>query len=237
MASGVTGGYNTEKAFQAIKEFVVDLHTAFNEGVNVATPLMLFWRLVTTTNVSATASEKTKDAVGSLILEFANFLSKYELSITQSRYNDIPKGARISFKGSPKIYIDIQQFIHQSDDDTRLVIRQHLLTISTIINPDEQKIKDLEQALTNNLALAVPDDGSPEAAFVNMIAKDAKSALSDVDSDNPTGAMMGIINSGVVTKMISGLQDGVGSGEMDIQKLFQQMQKAVTTFMPSGKSE
>lgn len=228
MASGTES--TLISAFDAIVGFVVDLQAAFNED-NKNQPLALFWRLVTNAKPD---DVKVRNGV---VTAFISFLTKYEDAIQKGDYGIIPKGSRISYLGSAIIYIDIQKFIIQSDIDTRLVIRQHLLTISVILNPDESKLEDLEASLKGNIALAVPDDGSTEAKFVNNIVGKAKNVLGNMKGQDYTVALMEMVNSGIVSDMITGLSGGVDSGEMNMAKLFSSLQAAASTFIQPTDEE
>lgn len=56
--------------------------------------------------------------------------------------------------------------------------------------------------------------------------------MCDVDSDNPTAAMS-VLFTNVVPQLVSGLQNGVNSGQMDMYKLMSTMQTTLGAIMPS----
>ena len=62
----------------------------------------------------------------------------------------------------------------------------------------------------------------------------AKSSMEDIDTENPGQAIMGLLSSGVIQDMVVGLQQGVSSGEMDMQKLLGSMQSAIGAIIPAS---
>jgi hypothetical protein len=107
------------------------------------------------------------------------------------------------------------------------------MTISTILNPSEKKIKKLQKRQEQ-----IQEEESPEGQFLSGIMSKAQENMQgvEVDMNNPTSAIMGLMQSGVITDMISGLQHGVASGQMDPRKLFSTMQKTLGNMMPPEES-
>jgi hypothetical protein len=126
--------------------------------------------------------------------------------------------------------IDIQKYIYKTNNDseTREAIRRHLMTISAILEPDSKKLEELDKRIEElNMDL-----GSKEGEFITGIMHKAKNSMEDIDTENPGQAIMGLLSSGVIQEMVSGLQYGVSSGEMDMQKLLGSMQTAIGSIMP-----
>lgn len=216
----------TLKTFEAIKSFVDDVHTCFSTPGEV-TPLVLLWRLLE--HISKSNNINVKNTV---VDGFESFFKVYDDFILEDKMTSIPSGTRIDYKDGKHMYIDLSDIIKRSDEDTLIVIRQHLMTISTILNPDDKKIQQMEIAERHNTVLAVPNDGSPEAAFISNIVAKAKNSLSDMDPENPAAGLMGLVNSGIMQDMYGGLQAGITDGSLDLRKMFTLMQNAVGSFMP-----
>ena len=60
----------------------------------------------------------------------------------------------------------------------------------------------------------------------------AKNNMSTVNTQDPMQAMMSIFQSGIIQEMVVGLQEGVGSGQMNMQTLLGTMQSAIGSIMP-----
>lgn len=213
------------EAFGAIAAFVKDLWDAFGNPKE-ATPLALYNRLVE--HIKFTDKESIEKSVAG----FSTFLGSYENDLMKNTLDNIPRDTKISYGVSGKVYIDIQKFIYQTrnDEETREILRQHLLTIGTILNPNKAKIAELERSVqprgTGSLNL---DTGTKEGQFLTKIMGKAQGAMQDVNTDDPMQAMFGIMKSGVLQDMISGIQEGIKSGEMSTQGLLGSMQSAISS--------
>lgn len=202
--------------FVAIVNFVNDLWEVFGKSTTV-TPLALYHRLVGKISLS------DKDGIQKAITGFSNFFKSYETNL-----DNIPKGVVISYGTSERIHLEIQKYLYQSDQATKDSIKRHLLTISAILEPNKEKIAQLERKISNlNI-----DTDTKEGQFINNIMEKAKNNMADVNTDDPMQAMTSIFRSGIIQDMVTGLQQGVGSGEMNIQALLGTMQSALGAIMP-----
>ena len=211
------------KSFNAVITFVNDLWEVFGTPKK-ATPLALYKRLISHIKFA------DAEAINKVLSGFRQFLVTYEDAIMHNNLDSIPRGTQIKYGDSTSIYLDIQKFIHQTknDPDTREAIRQHLVTISAILEPDSKKLEELDKKLEDlNINL-----DSREGEFITGIMHKAKDSMEQVDTENPGQAIMGLLNSGVIQDMVVGLQQGVNSGEMDMQKLLGSMQTAIGAVMP-----
>lgn len=209
------------KAFEAITSFVKELWETL--GVKgVVTPLALYNRLLEHITTG------DKKAVGKCVTGFRQFLSTYHDKLLSDDVTAVPKNAKIVYGTSQAVYLEIGEYLRSADNDTRTVIRQHLLIISALLEPDKVKMKELEKKLTE---LNV-DTSTPEGQFIGNLMGKAKNAMETVDAQNPATAIAGLLQSGLITDLVSGLQDGVSSGSMDVRRLLGTMQGAINSLMP-----
>lgn len=213
--------HNLVNAFSAIVDFVNDLWS-LNDS-NQKSPLALYHRLLQ--HIKFTDVDAIEKAVGG----FRNFFAIHMNSIIKD-IDSIPRDTRIDYGTSKIAYIEIQKYIHLSrnDETVKNCIRKHLLTISAIITPDQKTISELEKKLET---LSIDSDTTEGKFVTNMMAK-AKSTMEKMDTSNPAAAITGLFQSGILTDMISGLQQGVGTGQMDPRKLFGTMQTAMNSLLP-----
>ena len=216
------------KAFNAVVTFVNDLWEVFGNS-SKASPLNLYRRLIC--HIKPT----DVDAINKALSGFRQFLITYEDAILTDNLDVIPRGVLIKYGTSKGVFLEIQKYIYQTknDSETREAIRQHLVTISAILEPNEKKMGELEKRIGD---LNV-DPGTKEGEFITGIIRKAQDTMQGVDTDNPTQAIMGMLSSGVIQDVIVGLQQGVGSGEMDLSKLLGSMQTAIgaiTSQQPSS---
>ena len=207
------------KGFDSIVTFVSDLWETFGNP-KVVSPLSLYYRLIN--HIKHT----DKKAIGKVLSGFQQFFVRHEKTILNPNFN-IPRDTVIKFGENIKIVIEIQKFIHKSDPDTKEIIRQHLVTISAILEPNKEKIDELEKRIENlNI-----DASTNEGNFITNIMTQAKNNVGN--ANDPVSAITGLLNSGVIQNMIVGLQTGVSTGQMDVQKLLGSMQSAIGALMPT----
>ena len=211
---------NTVQAFTAIKQFVGALADIYDKKKGV-TPLGLYRRLLTF--VKAEKSEEIN--IRKFLRGFAIFYKEYNEYLVSDNLNKIPRDTHISY--SKNAYIDIQKFIYKArqDSDVLQQIRIHLLTIQAFLETDDAKADYLLQKVSESENLTVEDQ------FVSNIVQKAQTAINNLDpesANNPMTAVSGLMKSGILTDMIVGLQNQVGSGQMDPARLLQSMQGTMT---------
>lgn len=219
---------SNSKAYEAISSFVSDLWEVFGNPKKKST-LAIYKRLLDTTD------PKDENRVTKVIEGFQKFLVVFENDIMNNNLDNIPRGTVIRFGTSDIVKLEIQKFIYQSEDDIQEAIRQHLITISAIIQPSKEKINSLRQMEKRKLPELNIDSSTKEGAFINDIMNKAKDTMENVDTENPGAAIMGLLQSGVIQDMVTGLQSSAQSGEMDMGKLLGTMQGAIGTLMPQKK--
>jgi len=211
------------EAFRGVTTFVNDLWGVFGDPKKCS-PLSLYRRLIDH------IQETDADDINKALSGFRQFLASYEDAILHDKLDSIPRGTIINYGSSQTVYLEIQKYIHQtrSDIETREAIRHHLITISAILEPNGEKMEELEKKI-NGLQL---DENTREGAFIGDIMREAKSSVQGVDTNDPSQAIMGLLGSGVIQKMVT----GIGSGEMDMHSLLGSMQTAIGALMPPRES-
>lgn len=207
------------KAFNAITEFVNDLWEVYGEKSKV-TPLALYKRLIEHIKFS------DEEAIMKAVNSFQNFVKNYDSAIIKGDLDQIPRGEVIPYGENKRVVIEIQKFIHKGDLETKTIIRQYLLTINAILNPSNEAIEELEKK-KKQLEL----DDSPEGKFLSGVLEKAKGSMQDIQTDNPAIALTSLAQSGVIQELFTGLQQGMGSGEMDFGRLVGSMQGALGSLM------
>lgn len=220
---------NTVQAFAAIKQFVDALAETYEKKHRVS-PLLLYKRLLTF--VRPDARESTN--IEKFLRGFKLFYDRYDEALVSDQLNQaLPVGTHIKY--SKNAYIDIQKFVHKSKNslDVRTQIRVHLLTIQAFLETDDAKANVLLQQVSNS------EKSSREDKFVGSIVQKAQAAIENLDpsiADDPMKAVAGLVQSGVLSDMILGLQESVGSGEMDPSKLLQAMQGTMSKVVSESSS-
>ena len=195
-------GTNDLQAFSALSEFVEFLVEQFGNKAK-ASPLLLYQRLLS----HVTLTDKV--AMSKFLNGFRTFTSEFDL--VKDSLLDMPRGTTIVVVGSVRVYIDIQNFVHRARTNSELlrVIHQHLLTISAILDPNQEKVAQLVN-MEETLKEMNIDSNTNEGEFITNIMGKAQGAMANIDAENPAAAMMGLMNSGII-------QDMMAAGEFSAQ--------------------
>lgn len=213
----------TGRALEAVTLFVDALWDVFREeGVN---PLALYHRLL------EKIKPEDETEVTTCLSGFRRFLVTYHETLVSNRMASIPADAVISYGTSKSVHLPIGAFIRKADTDTVAVIRQHLLTISAILEPNSTRFTEITDAVKR----AQVDTTTKEGSFVHNIMM--RTAEIDTSADgNPMTAITGLLSSGMLTDMVSSMTSGVQSGDMDPYALIGNMRGMLDSLLPPRPS-
>jgi hypothetical protein len=113
---------------------------------------------------------------------------------------------------SDKVFINFSDIFKESDAETSSVIWNHLLTISALVDPSS-KAKEI---LKNS-------KDTKEADFLSNILNKVENNVNP--NSNPLEAVSSIMSSGVFTELISGMNNGIQDGSLDLGKLMGTVQQ------------
>lgn len=130
---------------------------------------------------------------------------------------------------SPKVFIDMNFiFSLEMDDETSNAIWSHLLTILAILLPEtnaKEILKNKDSNSNSNSIMKFEGEGEEEDFLNNIISKVEKHV--NTDTTNPQEAIASIMSSGMITDLVSSLNNGLSSGKIDIGKMMSSVQKMV----------
>lgn len=195
-------------SFNAISGFIAELGQEFRAKYK---PLKLYCHLIKKTNLSH------NKAIVKHVECFRSFSIQNRDAIREKSVSALTN----TIKYSSRVYIDIKAILETCDKDTQLVIWNHLLCISALVDPagkaKEILRKNMEEGKT----------GSDETDFLtNIISKVEANVKPDSD---PMAAVSSIMSSGIFTDLIGGMQTGLSSGKLDIGKLLGAVQGMVSS--------
>lgn len=199
----------TTNTFRVIRNFVNDLAESFCKDSHA---LVLYERLLNrTTNAHTEAIEKH-------ITSFKTFCAENQESIMKRTPNF---SGNITY--SPKVFIDMNHiFSIEMDSETSNAIWCHLLTILAILLPES----NAKEVLKNKDSIMKFDGECDEEDFLNNIISKVEKHV-NTDTTNPQEAIASIMSSGMITDLVSSLNDGLSSGKIDIAKMMGSVQKMV----------
>lgn len=203
---------NSLVAFKAISTFTNDLGSIFADKQH---SLRLYCHLLNKTTLSHDrAIKKHLEAFRSFCVDNRDaILSKDENKLKGSEISKTKKIVRIKY--SDNVYIDISLIFKEADKETKQVIWKHLLVISALLDP------------TGNAKELLKASKGKEADFLTNIISKVEEHVKP-DSKNPMEAISSIMSSGVFTDILSGMNDGLSDGSLDLSKLMTSVSSMVT---------
>jgi hypothetical protein len=123
---------------------------------------------------------------------------------------------------SDKVFIDFESIFKSADKDTTMVIFDHLLTISALVDPTS-KAKEI---LKN-------DEKSKEADFLSTMIEKVEENV-DINSSNPMEVVNSIMSSGVFNDLLSNMNNSLQDGSLDLGKLVGTVEKLCSNMAPKG---
>lgn len=209
-------------AFKAISSFVSELSHIFGEKQR---PLKLLAHLISKTTLSHT---KVIERYALIFREFC-VLNRDAILNKDAK---LIKQSKIIY--SERLYIEIAPILKIADNDTKQTIWRHLLLISAHLDPEsnaKQMIKSLVPALGGDKgnSFKVNGDGK-EAEFISNLMSKIDGAFSPGETENlnPQNAIMKIMQTGLFTDIMSGLNSGLNDGSLNLQRLLGTVQDMVS---------
>lgn len=195
----------SDTTFKAICNFTTSLSELFAETYR---PLKLYCYIISRTK---TVHQKP---IEKHIQAFRKFCVENREAIL-SKDVDSLSADKISY--SERVYIDIKEIIKVSDEDTRDVIWQHILTISALTDPENNAKEALKEEQKPRKAILPQGEGG-EANFLSGLMSSVEEHV-DPDINNPMEAVSSIMKSGVFTDLIQNMTEGFSNGSLNMGKL------------------
>lgn len=193
--------------FKAISNFTTELVELFSSKQR---SLKLYGRLINkTTIVHDKSINKHIDA-------FRQFcVTNRDAIINKS----VDKMTNYKISYSNRVFIDMNEIFKISDKETSNVIWEHLLCISALVDPAGKAREILKENMSNGKT------GTGETNFLTDII-DKVEATVDPNA-SPMEAVSSIMQSGIFTDLIGGMNSGLSNGSLDLGKLMGAVQGMV----------
>lgn len=193
------------RAFKAIADFITTLADAFGDQ---SKSLQLYAHLIRKTTLMH------KKPIIKHINAFRDFCITNRENIENRCQENLPKKQIIY---SLKVFIDIPKIFAVADKKERDLIWDHLLNISSILDP-AGKAKNI---------LNKSKGGKENEFLTNIISKVEQNVDPNAD---PMEAVGNIMKSGIFTELVGNMGDGLEKGDLDLNKLLGTVQTMVSTF-------
>lgn len=190
-------------AFRAITSFTNDLSENFGKHNH---ELKLYDRLIGKTSIS---HDKAIKKHIDIFREFC-IANRDHLVL-----KDFKNFVTTKIEYSEKVFIDFSKIFNKADSENSEAIWKHLLTISALLDPAGNAKEILKK--------------SKEKSEANFLTDIINKVESHVKPDaNPMEAVSSIVSSGVFTELLTGMNDGIQNGSLDLGKLMGAVQTMCT---------
>lgn len=189
--------------FKTICEFIRDLNDVFGKNHK---PLALYAHLIEKTGIIH------QDPIKKHIQIFHEFCSSNEEAILEK---NVEKIVQSEIRYSAKVFIDVKEILEKADADEVSVIWSHLLTIHAVIDPSSRAKLVLKEEMEKKRKSG--ESGTEEQFLAGLIDKVGKHV--DPNAASPMDMMNQIMGSGVFQELVTNMNDGLSSGQLDMGKM------------------
>ena len=196
--------------FKTISKFVEELQNAFGQKYK---QVRLYARLLRKTGLIHDVS------IAKHLQCFADFCISNRSQIA-SRSAQLPM-RKITY--SDKVFIDMEDVFELADNETRPIIWQHLLALSSLLD----KESNAKTILESELGLAKNKSNTNECDFIQSLLLKVESQIKPSDIENPADAISSVMSSGLIPEIMNSMQDKMKSGELDIKRLMSTVQNLI----------
>lgn len=212
---------NTILIFKSITGFISDLNTEFGSKHK---SIALYNRLLEKTGIVH---------VGPVHKHINCFRSFFSSNVKAMEEQNISLFLEPRISYSDRVYVDVLTIFRQSSEESSSIIWKHLLTIWGLIEPTSQAKRILNESIKQS------NGADKESKFLSDIIERVEKSVSSSDVDvnsNPMAAVSNLMNSGVFTDLINGMQTGLSDGSLDIGKLMGSVQGMMSKMGGSSSS-
>lgn len=205
--------------FKAITSFISDLDSEFGKKHK---SIALYNRLLEKTGIVHIGP------INKHIDCFKKFFTVNHSAMMEQNPN-IFEDSKITY--SDKVYVDISTVLKQTSVENKKIIWQHLLTIWGLIDPTSEARRLLNEAKKSGTSTS-------EENFLSDIIDKVENAVTNdkIDKSNPLSAITSLMQSGVMTDLVSGMQKGLSEGSLDVGKLMSSVQMMMGKMNGGDKS-
>ena len=195
-------------AFKSICNFINDVNSVVG---NKYKQLKLYNRLINKTQISH------DNAIKKHIGLFYTFCIDNRESLMEQNFSKL---TNTKLQYSENVYIDLKTIYNLCDEDCKETVWRHLLTISAILDPAGKAKEILKKSVEEGKS------GVDESNFLSDIISKVEKNINP--NANPMEAMSSMMSSGVFNELLSGMQGGLSSGKLDMNKLLGAVQSMVS---------
>lgn len=209
-----------QKRFNTLKRFVHEMASFFEEDLS----LKLYNHLLKKTTL------KNRAPVARHVKLFEEFCVANRKQIVES--NTALTLSRIEY--SSRVYIDFSKIFQDISSevnaaDTQAILFEHLLVLSMVFDP-EGKASDVLKAKKADSTPEELRELFNDNPFLSDMMQKVESQVKP--GANPMEAMTTMMSSGLLQELVSGMQENIENGDLDMEQLMSSVQKMTSSLPP-----
>ena len=211
--------FTVEKKFNTIKKFVREMSVFFEDDMSVK----LYNHLLCKTTI------KNRVPVARHVQLFEEFCINNRDQIVAN--NTALSQSKIEY--SKRVYLDFAKIFRDVSDDesaaeTQSVLFDHLLVLSIVFDPESNAVDVLKNKKKDTEG-ELHDLFNKNPFLADMMQK-VESQVKP--GTNPMEAMSSMMSSGLLQELVSGMQENIENGDLDMGELMESVQK-MTASLPA----
>jgi len=211
--------FTVEKKFNTIKKFVREMSVFFEDDMSVK----LYNHLLCKTTI------KNRVPVARHVQLFEEFCINNRDQIVAN--NTALSQSKIEY--SKRVYLDFAKIFRDVSDDesaaeTQSVLFDHLLVLSMVFDPESNAV-DVLKSKNKDTEGELHDLFNKNPFLADMMQKVENQVK---PGTNPMEAMSSMMSSGLLQELVSGMQENIENGNLDMGELMESVQK-MTASLPA----
>jgi hypothetical protein len=209
--------FTTEKKFNTLKTFVREMSDFFQDDMSVK----LYNHLLCKTTI------KNRAPVSRHLKLFEEFCINNRDQIVSSD----PNLAQKKIEYSSRVYIDFSTIFSgvSSSTDTQSVLFDHLLVLSMVFDPEGSAIDVLKNKQEDGVTGELHSLFNKNPFLADMMEK-VESQVKP--GTNPMEAMSSMMSSGLLEELVTGMQENIEKGDLNMEELMESVQKMTSALPP-----
>lgn len=123
---------------------------------------------------------------------------------------------------SDRVFLNFKEIFAFADEESKKSIWQHILVLSAFLDPLGNAKKVLKDMASKK------EEGGNEEKFLNSLLEKIEASVDPAKDSTPTAAISNMLQNGTFNNILSSVQTGFESGNLDITKLLGAMQGMMT---------
>tara|TARA_B110000285_G_scaffold23237_1_gene22384 strand:- start:2923 stop:3684 length:762 start_codon:yes stop_codon:yes gene_type:complete len=206
--------FTHDKKFNTLKKFVCEMSEFFQDDMAVK----LYNHLLCKTTI------KNRAPVKRHVKLFEDFCIANREQIVSSD----PNLSQTKIEYSSRVYLDFST-IFSNVSNSQSVLFDHLLVLSMVFDPDGEAVDVLKTRKGGDVPAELHSLFSSNPFLADMMEKVEGHVKPGA---NPMEAMSSMMSSGLLQELVSGMQENIETGDLDMGELMESVQKMTAALPP-----